>query len=31
MYPITVTDVRSGRVTGKDRVVTALDCVYGWP
>ncbi len=31
MYPITVTDVRSGCVTGQERVVTALDGVYGWP
>lgn len=31
MYPITVTDVRSDCVTGKERVVTALDGVYGWP
>lgn len=31
MYPITVTDVRSGCVTGKERVVTARDGVYGWP
>lgn len=31
MYPITVTDVRSGWVTGKERVVAARDGVYGWP
>ncbi len=31
MYPITVTDVRSGCVTGNERVVTARDGVYGWP
>lgn len=30
MYPITVADVRSNCVTGKERVVTALDGVYGW-
>jgi hypothetical protein len=30
MYPITVTDVRSNCVTGKQRVVTAMDGVYGW-
>jgi hypothetical protein len=31
MYPITVTDVRSDCVTGRERVVTARDGVYGWP
>jgi len=31
MYPITVTDVRSGCVTGRERIVTALDGIYGWP
>ncbi len=31
MYPITVTDVRSGCVTGKERVVTMRNGVYGWP
>jgi hypothetical protein len=30
MYPITVTDLRCNCVTGKERVVTALDGVYGW-
>lgn len=31
MYPITVTEVRSGCVIGRERMVTARDGVYGWP
>ncbi len=31
MYPITVTEVRSGCVSGRERIVTARDGVYGWP
>ena len=30
MYPITVTDVRGSCVSGQERIVTALDGVYGW-
>jgi hypothetical protein len=30
MYPITVTDVRSGCVSGQERIVTARNGVYGW-
>lgn len=31
MYPITVTDIRSGCVSGKERIVTMRDGVFGWP
>lgn len=31
MYPITVTEVRSHCVIGRERIVTARDGSYGWP
>jgi hypothetical protein len=31
MYPITVTEVRAQCVTGRERIVTARDGIYGWP
>jgi len=31
MYPITITDLRSGTVTGRERIVTMHAGVYGWP
>ncbi len=31
MYPITITDLRSGTVTGRERIVTMHSGVYGWP
>ena len=30
MYPITVTDIRSGTITGRERIITLHSGVYGW-
>jgi len=30
MFPITVTDIRSGTITGKERIITLHSGIYGW-
>lgn len=31
MFPITVEEIRSGTITGKERIITMHSGVYGWP